>query len=128
MASFDEDAYRAQIQRSKGEFAEEESDPLGLHRWVRLVNLSATAMNGKLAEVLFPLNADTGRVGVRLAGEALASNSRAGKSVAIKPANLKPLSDQKRRWGGPEALQALPQGPDDTLAEGAARGRSLRTG
>ena len=30
---------------------------------------------------------------MRLAGEALASNSRAGKSVAIKPANLEPLSD-----------------------------------
>ena len=60
--------------------AEEERDPLGLHRWVRLVNLSTTAMNGKLAEVLFPLNADTGRVGVRLAGEAAASNSGAGST------------------------------------------------
>jgi hypothetical protein len=86
---------------SMSPFEAEQRDPLGLHRWVRLVNLSATAMNGKLAEVIFPLNADTGRVGVRLAGEALVSKAavgreaagKVGKPVAIKPANLEPLSD-----------------------------------
>ena len=86
---------------SMSPFEAEQRDPLGLHRWVRLVNLSTTAMNGKLAEVLFPLNADTGRVGVRLAGEALVSKAavgreaagKVGKPVAIKPANLEPLSD-----------------------------------
>jgi len=84
--SFDKDAYRARILASNQEFDEESRDPLGLHRWARLVNLTTTAMNGKLVEVLFPLNED-GRIGVRVAGEAA--------TKAIKPLNLSPLPDEE---------------------------------
>ncbi len=82
-ASFDEDAGGAQILKSRQEFDEERRDPLGLHRWVRLVHVSTAAMNGKLAEALFSSNADS-RIGVRVAPEAVAK--------AIRPVNLSPLS------------------------------------
>ena len=68
---------------SREVLAAETADPLGMHRWVRLTGLSTTGLNGKLAEVVKPLNAE-GRVDVRVVGEGRKN---------IKPENLTPVSD-----------------------------------
>jgi len=65
---------------------EEARDPLGRHRWVRLVGLRTSELNGKLAEILVPPNEDD-RLGVRVEG--------GSRRVLIKRANLQPIPDDE---------------------------------
>ena len=63
----------------------EGASPFGRHRWVRLMGLSTTELNGRLAEVIATPNKE-GRTGVLLSG------TPKGKKL-IKQANLEAIPD-----------------------------------
>ena len=88
--SFDVEAFLAEerqdVEKSRRQAQAEARDPFGRHRWVCLQNLQTTALNGKYAEVLVPLNQDS-RLGVRVQQEAAPK--------LIKQVNLMAIPDEE---------------------------------
>lgn len=85
--SEEEEKYRRRNIERREQSKREEASPFGRSRWVRLQNLQATDLNGKMAEVIRKPNVED-RFAVRIKGDN-------GKFKLIKRKNLDPFPDSE---------------------------------